>query len=466
MVNRAVTGEAEANTTTILELVGKIWYNTDRLKNGRGAPEPLLECISELLSVLGITDDDEVQRLLGKIRSGLVLQLASMYFKPKLKPKLKKLHIQWVDVLPVLKEQIGSVEKLQQAKTNPNQLLREVVKVGVQRLLQQLWHGDKEGQEIVRIVTEAATGEEIYRIGALEHRPPAILELVGKIWDHTHKFEEESLRKCISELLSVIGITNGDDNERLLGKIRSGLVLYLASMYFKPTLELKLQEHRLEWADVLPVLKGRIDSVEKLQEAMKNPDQLLEAIADPEVNMSGPAEDSVGQFLPQVDMSGPAAKKQAIEDLQSKPEPTPQEHKLGWPDLLPLLETTDFSVVELKAALALLEKKLANTDEPAVAIVPALALLEKKLANMDEPAVAIVPGQKLQEVITYPDPGKERRRQCLNQLEKAKKNPSEYWNFSNSADGAPPGPRWMSLEPNPIEPEAFTSSSGRKQLLV
>jgi hypothetical protein len=129
MVDTSVTGEAEANTPTILQLVGKIWYHTHGLKNGREASEPLLlEYISELLIVLGVTAADEVQRLLDLIRSRLVLQLASMYFKPKLEPKLQEHKLEWADVLPVLNTIDFSVKGLKAALDDPMALFEKMAK--------------------------------------------------------------------------------------------------------------------------------------------------------------------------------------------------------------------------------------------------------------------------------------------------------------------------------------------------
>jgi hypothetical protein len=266
------TQRAHEQSPAILELVGEIWCIrklVGEILEHEFEEEPLLGCTLKLLSVLGITADDEVQRLLDlqiMIRSRLVLQLASMYFNPKLEPKLQEHELEWADVLPVLKTIDFSVKGLKAALDDPMALFEKMAKA--------------------------------------------------------------------SEPLDAVGKK-------------------LASMHLKPKLEPKLQKHELEWTGVLPLLE-KVGSVEKLQEA----------IADPE------------QFLPQVNMSGPAAKKQAVEDLQSKPEPTPREHKPGCPDLQPVLETIDSSVEKLKEALALLEK----------------------LANMDEPTVAIVLGQKLQEL--------------------------------------------------------------------
>jgi autonomous glycyl radical cofactor GrcA len=375
VVTTAVTGEPKANTSTVLGLIGKIWYHAHKLEE-----EPLLECISELLNVLGIIAGGEVHRLLDVIRKRLVLQLASMYFKPKLEPKLQKLQITWVDALPVLKEEIKSVEKLQEAKKNPDPFLREVVKLSVKKLLQQMWSDDKRGQEIVRMVTGAVTGDTHMLVNTSTiltltdedqarsdmntthtacKRRSAILELVGKIWYHAHRLEEGPLLDCISELLDVLRIRK-DDAAKLSYVIKKRLVLQLASMYFKPKLEPKLQKLQIKWVDALPVLKEEIKSVEKLKELMENPDRF-------------------DRFLHEVvEVSGPAVRTQAIEDLQSKLEPRLWEHKLKWADLLPVLETIDSSVEELKAALndpmALLEE-LAKAGEP-------LDTVGKKLAIM------------------------------------------------------------------------------------
>jgi hypothetical protein len=116
-----------------------------------------------------------------------------------------------------------------------------------------------------------------------------------------------------------LAMTNLDDFLANLVKTSSPAAMKLLMVMLKPKLEPVLKKEGLEWVDILPVLQA-VDSVEKLQSAIKQPEQFLADLAS---------------------ISGPAAMKLFVVKLKPKLEPLVKKKGLEWADVLSMLHAVD-----------------------------------------------------------------------------------------------------------------------------
>jgi hypothetical protein len=180
-------------------------------------------------------------------------------------------------------------------------------------------------------------------------------------------------------------------------------------------------------------LQEQIDLVEKLQEAIKNPDQFMCEVAD---------------------VSRPATKKLTIEDLKLRLEPKLQEHELELADVLPVLRTIE----ELQARtvepfeVSVHDGQKQNPADTSGQENNGESEAPNPTCNHNSPQNVFETIEEPFEVSVHDD---QKQNPADTRSEEKNGEGGTYapscgdsgdalsrWNFSNSADDVPPGPRW------------------------
>jgi hypothetical protein len=366
-----------------------------------------------------------------------VLGMVGRAAKPLVQRKLGELGVQPDDVATVSTaiEKLliaGNTQKLQAVFAAAMPLVQGPVAVSqVEALLKAATGLSKE--EVLGMVDRATKPLVQRKLEALDVQPAEAM-LQTSIKDFNPRPVLESIDSSMEELTASL-----DDPMALLKKLaivsEPAMGKKLAIMYLKPKLEHKLHDHGIQWADVVSALEQI--AVEKLQEVTADPEEFLRQV---------------------VSISGPAAKKQVLLDLEQ-----------------------NYSVADLR----MIQRALAGSKDPLERLFAASRLsIVHKLGSESQQhrQVDVVNNtgsasdDELQdaslEAVVTADPFKvslhDDQKQELadtiseeNSREGAAYVPNGHdlprWLSSNAHADIPPGPRWI---------EAASSPSGRAQLLL
>eukprot|EP01048_Picozoa_sp_COSAG05_P014158 COSAG05_NODE_1577_length_4502_cov_3.764706_4_plen_358_part_01 len=209
--------------------------------------------------------------------------------RPKLEPKLRKYEVKWDDASAVI-DHAFNLDRLKHGLEDPesfvNELLEAMGPIGKQILIEKLIQALEPKLQQEGLSTDDAS------------QAFQLVETLDSLRDAIH--DPEAFLKRLMEAGGAAG------KKLALAKLR-------------PKLEPKLEVHGLTYDDVLPALE-LIDTVEELEEAVRDPEALLKRL---------------------MEAGGAAGKKLALAKLRPKLEPKLEVHGLTYDDVLPALELID-----------------------------------------------------------------------------------------------------------------------------
>jgi uncharacterized protein YukE/predicted protein tyrosine phosphatase len=183
----------------------------------------LCDCVTELLSALGISAED-IKNCIQPIETLPVLCL-----KVVLEPTLSKYGLEWVDIEPILEHMDAKElqEELQAAIKKPERLLEKVKTAG-----------GPAAKKLAIMCLKPSLQPLMKRNGLEWTDVVPVLEAVDTVTE---------LHAGCSDLKGFL---------KTLAEASEPAKKKLAIMWLKPTLEPDLREHGLEWTDVVPVLEA------------------------------------------------------------------------------------------------------------------------------------------------------------------------------------------------------------------
>eukprot|EP00929_Paragymnodinium_shiwhaense_P024639 TRINITY_DN15096_c0_g2_i2.p1 TRINITY_DN15096_c0_g2~~TRINITY_DN15096_c0_g2_i2.p1 ORF type:complete len:1296 (+),score=303.02 TRINITY_DN15096_c0_g2_i2:100-3987(+) len=280
--------------------------------------------------------------------------------KPKIEAKIEPLGLAWEDVCPIL-EELDTPEEIQNAVTDPMGFLKErsgdsgriARKLAIAQLRPKIEPTLKDygldWADFKLILDEVDTVQEI--TNAMSDVTGFLKRLAEKLPPVARKFAMKAIRPSIELRVKEQGLEWADVEEDVenvflhldsvddiqkaaadpvdfMKQVLGPVTIKVALKKLKPTLEPKLKPMNLSWEDAMVFLK-EIDTVEEIEQAMANPDAFLETL-------------KTG--------AGLVARKALMAQLRKTFEPTCLSMNLQWEDLRSVLEEID-TIEELREAL-------------------------------------------------------------------------------------------------------------------